>query len=72
MADSIRVAQPIRLHHLHKYTSRILLIVVSKNALPSSYLALTSYVLLIFSFLLDNEFKWWPSHQRATPVSRHF
>ena len=24
-ADSIRVAQPIRLQHLHKYTSRILL-----------------------------------------------
>ena len=26
MADNIRVAQPIRLQHLHSYTSRILLI----------------------------------------------
>ena len=26
MADSIQVTQPIRLQHLHKYTSRILLI----------------------------------------------
>ena len=27
MADGIRVAQPIRLQHLHQYTSRILLII---------------------------------------------
>ena len=29
MADSIRVAEPIRLQHLHLYTSRILLTSVS-------------------------------------------
>ena len=39
MADSIRVGHPIRLQHLHKYTSRILLItvIVWKYIMNGSY-----------------------------------
>ena len=78
MADSIPVAQPIRLQHLHQYTSRILLIGLRDHvslmlaryeiSFPSSLVPLSKRV-QVRNHFYENDFDL---HENETAGGSHF